>query len=77
MSEITSIWLHGVRDINPRKKQAVVNGIIRGVGEVRVKLDIPEQFMDVIKQLAQAALDKKEAEIKAALLTKETDNDAA
>lgn len=68
MPEIKSLYVANPRDENP---VIHVGGLFRGAGEISVRVQLPKDFMDVINQFAQAALEKKEAEMKAALLTGE------
>lgn len=47
----------------------IVRGNFRGIGEIPINLDMPEDFAAAVIQLAQAALDKKEAEIRCSFLS--------
>lgn len=63
MAEISNISFH------PSHMQKwIVRGNFRGIGEIAVDLDMPEDFAAAVIQIAQAALDRKEAEIRCSVL---------
>lgn len=65
MAEIHNLWMHS-GDVG--ESFITVHGKFRPVGDVQIKVPIPDNFAKAIVSIAQAALDAKEAEMRAEIL---------
>jgi hypothetical protein len=67
MAEIESMWIHGNRFNEDLFEKVKVYGLIRGI-KTDVDVVLPTQFKAALIQMAQAALDAREAQLRMELL---------